>query len=180
MSVSPWLATLPLLVAGCAGLMTTPTGPVTARAEMRNATGETHGIAQFTQIGRVVRIVVELQGLPPGAKAVHIHEVGRCEPPGFTTAGNHFNPDSKQHGALNPRGPHAGDLPNITIEADGTGRLEAANELVSLLTGRTSLFDADGSALVVHTAPDDFRTDPTGNAGPRLLCGVIVRPPAGA
>ena len=178
MRARPWLAALPLL-AGCAGL-TTPPGPVTARAEMRNAAGEQLGTASFTQIGRVVRIVMEVQGLPPGAKAVHVHEVGRCEAPGFTTAGNHFNPNGKQHGALNPRGPHAGDLPNITIAGDGTGRLEAASELVSLLAGGASLFDADGSALVVHSAPDDFRTDPTGNAGPRLLCGVIVRPAPGA
>lgn len=178
MTVRLWIAVVPF-VAGCAGL-TAPAGPVTARAEMRNAAGEIHGAAELTQIGGVVRIVMELQGLPPGPKAVHIHEVGRCDPPGFTTAGNHFNPDGKQHGALNPRGPHAGDLPNITIEADGTGRLEAANELINLRDGRTSLFDANGSALIVHAAPDDFHTDPTGNAGPRLLCGVIVRPPAGS
>lgn len=177
MNVKIWLAAVPLL-AGCAGL-TTPSGPVTARAEMRNAAGETLGTAQLTQIGRVVRVVMELQGMPPGAKAVHIHEVGRCDPPGFTTAGNHFNPEGKQHGALNPRGPHGGDLPNITIDANGTGRLEAASELLTLLPGRASVFDDDGSALVVHAAPDDFRTDPTGNAGPRLLCGVIVRSPAG-
>lgn len=171
-----WLAAVPLL-AGCAGL-TAPSEPVTAHAEMRNAAGDTLGTAELTQIGRVVRVVMTLQGMPPGAKAVHIHEVGRCDPPGFTTAGNHFNPEGKQHGALNPRGPHAGDLPNITIEADGTGRLEAASESITLRHGRTSLFDADGSALVVHAAPDDFRTDPTGNAGGRLLCGVIVRSPA--
>jgi Cu-Zn family superoxide dismutase len=163
-----------LLLAGCG--LTSPSGPVTARAELRNAAGEPVGAADFTQIGRVVRIVMEVQGLPPGPKAVHVHEVGRCDPPGFTTAGGHFNPEDKQHGALNPRGPHAGDLPNVTVEANGTGRLEAASEAITLLQGRTSLFDADGSALVVHAAPDDFRTDPTGNAGPRLLCGVIVRP----
>ena len=170
-----WFALLPLL-AGCG--LTAPSGPVTARAELRNAAGEPLGVADFTQIGGVVRIVMEVKGLPPGAKAVHVHEVGRCEPPGFTSAGNHFNPEGKQHGALNPRGPHAGDLPNVTVEANGTGRLESASEAITLLQGRTSLFDADGSALVVHAAPDDFRTDPTGNAGPRLLCGVIVRAPA--
>lgn len=178
MNVRIWLAAAVPLLGGCAALLG-PSEPVNARAELRNATGETLGTAQLTQIGRVVRIVMELRGLPPGARAVHVHEVGRCDPPAFTSAGNHFNPGGKQHGVLNPRGPHAGDLPNITIEADGTGRLETATELISLHGGRTSVFDADGSALVVHAAPDDFRTDPTGNAGARLLCGVIVRAPAG-
>lgn len=172
------LAAVPLL-AGCAALMPAPSGPVTATAELRDADGAAHGSAQFTQVGGVVRVVMELHGLPPGPKAVHVHEIGRCDPPGFTTAGNHFNPHGKQHGALNPRGPHAGDLPNITIGVDGTGRLETASERLTLRDGPGSVFDTDGSALIVHAAPDDFRTDPTGNAGPRILCGVILRPPDG-
>jgi Cu-Zn family superoxide dismutase len=122
-----------------------------------------------------VRIVLEAQGLSPGAKGVHIHAVGKCDPPDFTTAGSHFNPAGRQHGALNPQGPHAGDLPNLTVGADGKGRLEASIELVTLLTGTNSVFDADGSAIVVHAAPDDFRTDPTGNSGARIACGVIGR-----
>jgi Cu-Zn family superoxide dismutase len=162
------------LLAGCAGV-TAPPADNTARAELRNASGQSVGTATFTQVGSVVRIVVEAQGLPAGAKAVHIHEVGRCDPPGFTSAGGHFNPHGKQHGALNPAGPHAGDLPNITIGPDGKGRLETATELITLLGGRSSIFDADGSALVIHAAPDDFRTDPTGNAGARVACGVVTR-----
>jgi superoxide dismutase, Cu-Zn family len=167
------IAVASLLVAGCASLGT-PTDN-TARAELSNAGGHTVGNATFTQVGDAVRVVLEAQGLPPGTKGVHIHAIGKCDPPDFTTAGSHFNPQGKQHGALNPQGPHAGDLPNITIGADGKGRLESTTQLVTLLSGPHSVFDADGSALVVHAAPDDFRTDPTGNSGARIACGVIVK-----
>ena len=171
-----WIAVLasPLL-AGCAGVTTAPVTEKTARAELRNAAGQAVGTATFTQVGSTVRVLAEVQGLPPGVKAVHIHAVGRCESPGFNSAGDHFNPLGKQHGALNPAGPHAGDLPNITIGPDGKGRLETATELITLLSGATSVFDADGSSLVIHAAPDDFKTDPTGNAGARIACGVITR-----
>ena len=163
-----------LLLAGCAGVGAPPADN-TARAELRNAAGRPVGVATFTQVGRAVRVVLEAQGLPSGVKAVHVHAVGKCEGPGFTSAGDHFNPAGRQHGALNPAGPHAGDLPNVTIGADGRGRLESTTELLTLLGGSTSIFDGDGSALVVHAAPDDFRTDPTGNSGARIACGVITR-----
>jgi len=163
-----------LLLAGCA-TATAPPADNTARAEIRNAGGQPVGSATFMQVGRALRVVLEVQSLPPGAKAVHVHAVGRCEGPGFTSAGDHFNPHGRQHGALNPTGPHAGDLPNITIGSDGKGRLESTTELMTLLSGPTSLFDTDGSALVIHAAPDDFRTDPTGNSGARMACGVIMR-----
>jgi len=134
------------------------------------------GTAIFTQVGSALRVVLEVHDLPPGVKAVHVHEVGRCEGPAFTSAGGHFNPHGRQHGALNhPRGPHAGDLPNLTVAADGKGRLESTTELMSLGLEPGSVFDADGSAIIVHAAPDDFRTDPTGNAGARIACGVIER-----
>lgn len=159
---------------GCAGLQPSP-AETAARAELRNAAGQAVGTATFTQVGGALRVLLEVQGLPPGPKAVHVHAAGRCESPGFTSAGDHFNPMSRQHGALNPAGPHAGDLPNITVGADGRGRLESTTELMTLLGGPTSVFDADGSALIVHAAADDFKTDPTGNAGARLACGVITR-----
>jgi Cu-Zn family superoxide dismutase len=168
------LAGAALLVVGCAG-MTAPADN-TAWAELRRADGEVVGTATFTQIGSALRVLLEVQGLPPGAKGVHVHAVGTCEGPAFTSAGAHFNPDGRQHGALNhPLGPHAGDLPNITLGADGRGRLESTTELMSLGSGPSSVFDADGSAIIVHAAPDDFRTDPTGNSGARIACGVIVR-----
>lgn len=161
------------LVAACA----TVSGgrPETARAELKSPGGQTVGTATFTEVSGGVRVVVEVRGIPAGARAVHVHEVGRCEPPGFTSAGGHFNPGKRQHGILNPEGPHAGDLPNITVAPDGTGRLETTTDRFTLRAGPTSLFDADGSALVVHAAPDDFRTDPTGNSGGRAACGVLAK-----
>jgi Cu-Zn family superoxide dismutase len=169
---------LALVLAGCAGLAPAPAvDPAAAR--LLDAAGREVGTAMLTQVGAAVRVVVTVQGLPPGPHAVHVHEVGRCEAPGFDSAGGHFNPHGRQHGALNPLGMHAGDLPNLTVRPDGTGRLEAATEALTLAAGATSVFDPDGSALVVHAGPDDFRTDPAGNSGPRIACGVIERVPPG-
>lgn len=163
----------PLLAAGCVGVL--QPSALTATAELRNARGQVVGTAMLSQVASGVRIVVTVSGMPPGDKAVHIHDRGRCDPPAFTSAGEHFNPTRKAHGLQNPAGPHAGDLPNIRVEADGTGHLEAHNEHVRLGAGVNSLLGDGGRALVIHTAPDDHRTDPTGNSGPRLACGVIVR-----
>jgi Cu-Zn family superoxide dismutase len=162
------------LLAGCA----TVGAPVAnhARADLRNASGQVVGSATFTQVGSALRVVVEVQGLPPGSKGVHVHAIGTCDGPAFASAGDHFNPHGRQHGALNyPKGPHAGDLPNITVGADGKGRLETTTELMTLGSGTGGLLDTDGSAIVVHAAPDDFKTDPTGNSGARIACGVILR-----
>ena len=163
-----------LLLAGCASMSTSPSG-TTATAELRSVGGQPVGTATFTQVDAVVRIVIEAQGLPAGVKGVHIHEVGACEGPTFSSAGGHFNPLGKQHGSLNPQGPHAGDLASITVGADGKGRMETTTELITLGTGASSLFDANGSTLVIHAAPDDFRTDPTGNSGARIACGTISK-----
>jgi Cu-Zn family superoxide dismutase len=165
---------LSLLLAGCASVPPAITATV---VELRNAAGQTVGAAQLTQAGTVVRLVVEARGLSPGLHALHVHAVGRCDPPDFTSAGDHFNPQNLQHGALNAQGAHAGDLPNLPVSPDGIGRLEATTEQISLGPGPTSVWDADGSALVLHASPDDFKTDPTGNSGARIACGVFVRPP---
>jgi superoxide dismutase, Cu-Zn family len=162
-------------LAGCATMRQPPAAPITAVAEMKNAQGQAIGNATLSQVGNGVRVVLEARGLPPGQHGVHIHTVGKCDPPDFTSAGAHFNPDAKKHGLQNSQGPHAGDLPNITIGTDGTGRLESMNERITLGEGPTTLFDADGSALVIHAAPDDFKTDPTGNSGARIACGVITK-----
>ncbi|HEY7648042.1 MAG TPA: superoxide dismutase family protein [Methylomirabilota bacterium] len=162
-----------LLTAGC--LTGLSSKPGSAIAELKDARGRRVGQATFTGLSDGVRIVMEVRGLPPGLKAVHIHERGRCDPPAFTSAGDHFNPGKTQHGLQNPAGPHAGDLPNIQIDEDGNGRLETMTPRVTLSSGPTSILDDDGSALVVHGAPDDFKTDPTGNSGARIACGVITR-----
>jgi superoxide dismutase, Cu-Zn family len=166
-------AVLSSLLAGCAGMQ--PAGDTAANVDLRNASGATVGTASLTQVGNVVRIVLDAKGLPPGLHAVHIHAVGKCDPPDFNSAGGHFNPTGKQHGALNPQGSHAGDLPNLNVGVDGNGRLETAIEQITLAAGTSSVWDADGSALVVHAAPDDFKTDPTGNSGARVACGLITK-----
>jgi Cu-Zn family superoxide dismutase len=165
-----------LLLAGCAGVGSASDNA--AVAELKNSSGQSVGTARFTQAGKVVRILVEANGLAPGTHGVHVHSVGKCDPPDFTSAGPHFNPTGKQHGALNPQGSHSGDLPNLTITAEGSGRMETTTEELSLESGPTSVWDADGSALIVHANPDDFKTDPTGNSGARIACGVLVKVPA--
>ena len=169
------LVVVALLLAGCSSMMSG--GDNAAVAELTNTSGQSVGTARFTQAGNVVRILVEAKGLPPGPHGAHIHAVGKCDPPDFNSAGPHFNPTNKQHGALNPQGSHAGDLPNLTVGPDGTGRMETTTEQLSLGSGPSSVWDADGSALVVHANADDFKTDPTGNSGARIACGVLVKAP---
>jgi Cu-Zn family superoxide dismutase len=164
-----------LSLTGCAAMRSTSEND--AVAELKNTSGQTVGTARFTQAASVVRVLVEATGLPPGPHAVHVHAVGKCDPPDFNSAGAHFNPTNKQHGALNPQGSHAGDLPNLTVAPDGTGRMETTTEQLTLGSGPTSVWDSDGSAVVVHANADDFKTDPTGNAGARIACGVLVKAP---
>lgn len=148
---------------------------VTARATIINAQGQNIGTATFTQAAHGVLIQLEVTGLPTGWKGVHLHAVGTCEGPQFTSAGGHFNPGSHQHGIASNTGHHAGDLPNLYVHADGVGRAQFFTNDVSLRPGANSLFDADNSAIVIHANPDDHVTDPIGNAGGRIACGVIQR-----
>jgi Cu-Zn family superoxide dismutase len=150
-----------------------------ARAEIRDADGRTVGQATFTQGPFGVLVTAELTGLPAGVHAMHIHEVGRCEPP-FTAAGGHYNPLFRQHGFLNRAGFHAGDLPNFTAPATGTVRVDATSSAFQLGAGVGTLFDADGSSIMIHSAADDYKSDPGGNAGTRVACGVITRSAAAA
>lgn len=167
-----WVFVMALILAGCA---TMQYGSPEATAELKNAKGEVVGTAHFWENANGVRIIVQVRGISTGKHGTHMHAVGKCDPPEFTTAGGHFNPGGKKHGLRNPAGPHAGDLPNLEVAADGTGQLEYVTKLVSLAPGPTSLFDTDGSALVVHANPDDDITDPTGNSGGRIACGVIQK-----
>lgn len=148
-----------------------------ARAVLRNGEGAEVGTATFTQAGDGVRIEYELTSLPAGEHGFHLHQMGSCEAPSFESAGGHFNPDNRSHGFDHPQGPHAGDLPNITIgEAGDTLTGDYMNDRVTLAEGApNSLFDADGTALVVHADPDDNESQPSGNAGARIACGVIER-----
>jgi superoxide dismutase, Cu-Zn family len=148
----------------------------TAKAELINTKGEQVGHATFTQVqGGGVRIGLVVSNLPPGQHALHIHTVGKCDPPDFKSAGPHFNPYNKQHGAQNPGGHHAGDLNNFEVGADGSARVDMLTKDVTLGEGVNSLFHPEGTALVIHASPDDYKTDPAGNAGARIACGVITK-----
>jgi len=123
----------------------------------------------------VVLIVVRVRDLPPGLHAVHIHATGKCEAPQFTSAGGHFNPGNKKHGLRSGEGAHAGDLPNLYVARSGSGRFETLNDRITLSPGDNTVFDRDSSAIVIHAAGDDDVTDPTGNSGDRIACGVLVK-----
>lgn len=146
-----------------------------ARAELYNAQGEKVGIATLMERSDGVAITLQVSKLPPGTHGFHIHAVGKCEPPDFTSAGGHFNPHGKKHGLKNPEGAHAGDLRNLEVRLDGTATTIRLALLVTLGPGPHSLFHPDGTALVIHASPDDYTTDPTGNAGARIACGIITR-----
>jgi Cu-Zn family superoxide dismutase len=145
-----------------------------AYAELKGRDGKSIGMATFREVSGGVVIDVDVKGLTPGLHAVHVHAIGKCEGPAFTSAGGHFNPAQKKHGLRSAEGPHAGDMPNMYIAKDGTGRFEVLADNITLKTGDRSVFDADGSALVIHAGADDDMTDPTGNSGDRAACGVIT------
>jgi Cu-Zn family superoxide dismutase len=143
--------------------------------DLKDAKGNSVGMAMISPAkGGGVNVDLDVKGLPPGEHAVHFHAVPKCEPP-FTSAGSHFNPANKKHGMQNPEGPHAGDMPNFTVGANGTAKTTVTNKNVTLADGANSLYANGGTALVIHAAADDMKTDPAGNAGDRIACGVIVK-----
>lgn len=145
-------------------------GETAGRAALAGPTGTAHGTATLTPTAGGMMLTVNGVALPAGEHGLHIHTTGKCEPPKFDSAGAHWNPTNKQHGRDNPQGAHAGDLANITAAADGAGSVTAD------LPGATldGVFDADGSAILIHAKPDDYETDPSGNSGDRIACGVIT------
>ena len=144
-----------------------------ASASLKDASGKEVGKATLTATPSGLLIKLDLTAAPEGDHAFHIHAVGKCEPPDFKSAGPHFNPKSSKHGLMNPDGPHAGDMPNLHVAAGGTLSIEVLNPTVTL-SGESALLDEDGASIVVHAAADDYKTDPAGNAGDRLACGVVT------
>jgi superoxide dismutase, Cu-Zn family len=141
---------------------------------LKDKDGKEVGTVALTQTPSGVLMRLNLTAVPPGDHAFHVHAVGKCEPPDFTSAGGHYNPDQTKHGFLNPEGPHAGDMPNLHVPEGGALTVEILNPMVSLSGDPAPLLDADGSALVIHAGADDYRTDPDGNAGDRIACGVVT------
>lgn len=160
------------LVGGCA--TTPPPTPTIATALLTAADGSARGTAMLVANNGKLQLSLTAQGLTEGVHGAHLHAVGTCAPADFASAGPHLNPHARMHGTDNPQGSHLGDLPNLIAATDGTATL------VATLPGspaevEAQLFDADGTAIVVHAGPDDYKTDPSGNSGSRIACGVLVR-----
>ena len=164
-----WVAGVLLVLAGCASSQ--DEGSLVGRATFIDANGQPAGDALLYSAAAGIRVVANLPDLPEGQHGFHVHAVGSCQPPSFESAGSHHNPTNRQHGLQNPNGPHAGDMPNVG------GRMPVTFVVEGLaVTGPNGIFDADGSAIVVHADADDMKTDPSGNSGARIRCGVIERP----
>jgi Cu-Zn family superoxide dismutase len=166
--------TVLMLGAACATMAGADKARKTATADIKDAKGQTVGQVKFKAVKGGVAMSATVMNLAPGVHAIHVHNVGKCEAPAFTTAGGHFNPANKKHGTMNPDGHHAGDLPNLTVGANGKGVLKTTIQDVTLAgDGATSLFHAGGTSVVIHEKEDDMKTDPAGNAGTRIACGPI-------
>jgi Cu-Zn family superoxide dismutase len=159
----------------CATAVLGQGAPKVAHADIVNAQGQKIGTARIVAAKQGIKIEVKVSQLTPGMHGIHIHNVGKCEGPDFTSAGPHLNPDMKKHGKDNPEGPHAGDLLNIDVKADGTAKATLLDTMATLGDDSGSIFHDGGTAIVIHAKEDDYKTDPAGNSGPRIACGVIQK-----
>ena len=164
-----------VLISG--GLVASAAGPKAAHADLVNAQGTKVGTAKITSVANGVKVSVKVSQLTPGEHGIHIHNVGKCDGPAFTTAGGHFNPTSAHHGVKNAQEPHPhlGDLENLKVGENGKARATFLISGVTLGDGQNSLFHDGGTALVIHAKADDLTSDPSGNSGDRIVCGVIEK-----
>ena len=173
------LSMMSILALAAMGAQAAHHGAKSATAAFIDKESNSVGTATLTESPHGLLIHLDLKGLPPGPKAIHIHTVGTCEDPaeGFVASKGHLNPDGKEHGLMNPAGPDNGDLPNLFVREDGTFEAEFFTTLASLggAEGRAKVLDEDGAALVIHINRDDHITQPIGGAGPRIACGVITK-----
>ncbi|GKV68182.1 superoxide dismutase [Sporosarcina sp. NCCP-2716] len=150
------------------------TKPFSVLVDLKDREGKTTGTAELSETDQGVSVFVKVDSLTPGKHGIHFHEKGVCEGPGFESAGGHFNPAGKEHGLEMPGGPHAGDLPNLEVESDGTAEDRFTSHSVTLETGKTnSLLRDGGTALVIHAGEDDGESQPSGDSGDRIACGII-------
>jgi len=169
--------TIITIIAAAASLLVLTAVPVsaqTAKATLKSVDGKDVGAVELTQTPAGVLLKVSAKGLPPGEHALHVHAVGKCDPP-FDSAGGHFNPGGKKHGLMALEGHHAGDMPNLHIPQSGDLVVEILNAAITLEKGTpNSVFGPNGTAIVIHAGVDDYKSDPAGNAGSRIACGVIM------
>jgi Cu-Zn family superoxide dismutase len=148
----------------------------TIKVEMKDASGRNVGSAAIKSAGKGIEIKLNLYDMPAGEHAIHIHQNAKCDPPDFKSAGPHFNPEGKKHGLDNPEGPHAGDMPNFIVDHNGKAKnVTVRDPNVRVGKGSDSVFSNGGTALIIHAKADDLKTDPAGNAGDRIACGVITK-----
>ncbi|MEO5969157.1 MAG: superoxide dismutase family protein [Bdellovibrionia bacterium] len=166
-----WMTCILLCAMGLA--WTASAAPTSFETTLHDAEGKDVGNVKLTQLEQGVKIDLQVRNLPPGQHAFHVHEVGKCTGPDFKSAGDHFSPSERKHGFNTAGGPHAGDMPNLIVKSDGTVSLEIINSNITLSKGANSLFKPGGTALVIHSRPDDHVTQPSGDAGDRIACAEI-------
>jgi Cu-Zn family superoxide dismutase len=165
-----------LATAGIALLLTATAGAqAPVKVDLKDAQGQSIGTASLSSAMGAVHIQLDVKGLKPGPHALHVHATPKCEGPAFTSAGPHLNPTNKKHGLQSPDGPHAGDMENFTVAADGTSKAMVMAKGITMGSEPNGIYANGGTALVVHAGPDDQKTDPSGGSGDRVACGVITK-----